>query len=58
MIKKYPAKVVSIQHSIEGVYTLEFESLGKPFKYDVGQFLHLAIDEYDPSMQWPILRYG
>jgi len=56
MIKKYPAKVVSIQHSIEGVYTLEFESLGKPFKYDVGQFLHLAIDEYDPSMQWPDSR--
>jgi len=56
MVKKYPAKVVSIQNLIEGVYTLEFESLGKPFKYDAGQFLHLAIDEYDPSMQWPDSR--
>lgn len=56
IIKKYPSKVVSIQHSIEGVYTLEFESLGKPFNYDAGQFLHLAIDEYDPSTQWPDSR--
>ena len=56
IVKKYPAKVVSIQNLIEGVYTLEFESLGKPFKYDAGQFLHLAIDEYDPSMQWPDSR--
>ena len=56
IVKKYPSKVVSIQNSIEGVYTLEFESLGKSFKYDAGQFLHLAIDEYDPSMQWPDSR--
>jgi len=56
IIKKYPAKIVSIQNSIDGVYTLEFKSLGKPFKYDAGQFLHLAIDEYDPSTQWPDSR--
>lgn len=56
IIKKYHARVVSIQNSIEGVYTIEFESLGKPFKYDAGQFLHLAIDEYDPSIQWPDSR--
>ena len=56
IIKKYPAKIVSIQNSIDGVYTLEFESLGKPFKYEAGQFLHLAMDEYDPSAQWPESR--
>ncbi len=56
IVKKYPSKVVSIQNSIAGVYTLEFESLGKSFKFDAGQFLHLAIDEYDPSMQWPDSR--
>jgi predicted ferric reductase len=56
MVKKYPAKVVSIKNFIEGVYTLEFESLGKPFNYAAGQFLHLAIDEYDLSMQWPDSR--
>jgi ferredoxin-NADP reductase len=56
IVKKYPSRIVNIQNSIEGVYTLEFESLGKPFKYDAGQFLHLAIDEYDPSQQWPDSR--
>ena len=33
IVKKYPAKVVAIHNPIEGVYTLEFESLDKPFKY-------------------------
>jgi len=56
IVKKYPAIVKSIQNSIEGVYTLELESMGKPFKYDAGQFLHFAIDEYDPSTQWPDSR--
>jgi predicted ferric reductase len=56
IIKKYPARVVNILNKIEGVYTLELESLSKPFKYEPGQFLHLAIDEYDPSGQWPESR--
>jgi nitric oxide dioxygenase len=56
MVKKYPAKVVSINNSIEGVYTLELESMGKAFKYDAGQFLHLAVDEFDSSAQWPDSR--
>lgn len=56
IVKKYPSKILSIQNSIEGIYTLEFESLGRPYKYDAGQFLHLAIDEYDPSEQWPESR--
>lgn len=56
IVKKYQAKVVSIQNSIEGVYTVDFESMGKPFKYEAGQFLHLAIDEFDPSAQWPDSR--
>ena len=56
MIKKYPAKVVTIHNTIDGVYTLELESLDKPFKYYPGQFLHLAIDEYDPAGQWPDSR--
>lgn len=53
IVKKYPARVVAIHNHIDGVYTLELESLGKPFNYEPGQFLHLAIDEYDPSSQWP-----
>lgn len=56
IVKKYQARVVKIQNTIEGVYTVDFESLGKPFKYDAGQFLHLAIDEFDPASQWPDSR--
>lgn len=56
IVKKYPAKVVTIKHQIDGVFTLELESLGKPFKYEPGQFLHLAIDECDPAAQWPDSR--
>jgi ferredoxin-NADP reductase len=56
IIKKYPARVVIIVNPVEGIYTLEFESLGKPFKYEPGQFLHLALDEYDPAGQWPDSR--
>ncbi len=56
IVKKYPAKVVTIQNQIDGVFTLELETLGKPFKYEPGQFLHLAIDEYDPAAQWPDSR--
>lgn len=57
VVKKYKARLTSIQSTIEGVYTLEFESLGSPFQYAPGQFLHLAIDtEYDGSGQWPESR--
>jgi ferredoxin-NADP reductase len=56
MIKKYRAEIVSTTSVIEGVHTLEIRSLDKPFKYAPGQFLHLAIDAYDPSGQWPESR--
>jgi ferredoxin-NADP reductase len=56
MLRKYPAQIVSIINHSSDVYTIEFKSTGKPFKYDPGQFLHLAIDEYDPASQWPDSR--
>ena len=56
MVKKYIAEVISLQRSIDGVFTLELKSLGKPFKYYPGQFLHFALDEYDPSGIWPESR--
>lgn len=56
IVKKYPAQVKNIHNSFDGVYTIELESLGKPFKYDPGQFLHFALDEYDPAGQWPDSR--
>jgi len=56
IVKKYPAKVKSIHNPIDGVFTVEFETLDKPFKYSPGQFMHLALDEYDPAGQWPDSR--
>jgi len=57
IVKKYQARIVSIHNEIAGIYTLEFESLVKPFNYAPGQFLHLAMDEdYDGSGQWPESR--
>lgn len=56
IVKKYPAEVVSVINSIEGVYTVEFRTLAKPFRYEPGQFLHLALDAFDPAEQWPDSR--
>lgn len=57
LAKKYKVELVSISSSIKGIYTLEFRSLGRPFTYRPGQFLHLAVDSsYDGIGQWPDSR--
>lgn len=57
LAKKYKSVVKSISNPFQGIYTLEFASLGRPYKYLPGQFLHLAIDsEYDGAGQWPESR--
>jgi ferredoxin-NADP reductase len=55
LVKKYKTEIVSIQTPITGVYTLELSS-EKKFKFAPGAFLHLALDEYDPSGAWPESR--
>jgi len=57
LAKKYRSQVKSIINPFNGIYTLEFESLERPYKYHPGQFLHIAIDEdFDGSSQWPESR--
>lgn len=57
LAKKYLSEVVSIKNPFKGIYTIEFKSLERPYKYDPGQFLHIAIDEdYDGIGQWPESR--
>ncbi len=57
LAKKYLSEVVSIKNPFKGIYTVEFKSLERPYKYDPGQFLHIAIDEdYDGIGQWPESR--
>ena len=57
LAKKYKSVIKSISNPFKEIYTLEFESLGRSFKYHPGQFLHLAIDkDYDGIGQWPESR--
>lgn len=57
LAKKYKSELVSLKNPFEGIYTLEFNSLGRPYKYLPGQFLHLALDvDYDGIGQWPDSR--
>lgn len=55
LVKKYHSTISDIQNPIPGVYTLTFNS-PKIFKFRPGQFLHLALDDFDPSRQWPESR--
>lgn len=55
--KKYKSELVSISNQLKGIYTLTFKSLGRPYKFLPGQFLHIALDEcYDGTGQWPDSR--
>ena len=57
LARKYRSRVVGIDSSIEGIYTLSFQSLGRPYRFLPGQFLHLSIDSnYDGIGQWPDSR--
>ena len=56
IIKKYKSVVTDIQNPLKDIYVVLFKSMDKPFKYLPGQFLHLALDEYNPSCQWPDSR--
>lgn len=57
LARKYLSEVVSVKNPFKGIYTVEFKSLERPYKYDPGQFLHIAIDEdYDGIGQWPESR--
>jgi ferredoxin-NADP reductase len=57
IVRKYKSVVVSKTNPVSDIYTAEFRSLSGKYKFQPGQFLHLAIDsEYDGSDQWPISR--
>jgi len=55
IIRKYKAKIEKIDNPLEDIYTITFSS-AKKFKYLPGQFLHLALDDYDGVGQWPDSR--
>ena len=56
LVKKYPSLVTGFVNKGDNLYAVEFKSECGIYKYSPGQFLHLALDEYDPSVQWPESR--
>lgn len=57
LFKKYKSLVVSILNPFKGIYTLELASVKGKYKYNPGQFLHLAVaEDYDGVGQWPESR--
>lgn len=55
IVKKYKVKVEKINNPLPEIFTLTFSS-DKKFQYNPGQFLHLALDDYDGVGQWPESR--
>ena len=56
IVKKYSAEIISIEQPLEQLFTIRIRSLNGNFKYSPGQFLHFALEEYDPSAAWPESR--
>ena len=53
---KLPVKVENILHHASGLKSFIMNPLKHCPNFAPGQFLHLAIDEYDPSFHWPESR--
>ena len=56
IVKKYRSKVTCLEHPKSDIFVVTLESLDKGFKFKPGQFLHLALDPFDPSRAWPDSR--
>jgi len=56
LVKKYRCAVDRILEAAPGLFTVSFRSCDSQFRYAPGQFLHLALDPYDPSSPWPQSR--
>ncbi len=56
MIRKYLSQVEAIDIVIDNIYVVKLRSTERRFDYRPGQFLHLALEKYDPTMPWPDSR--
>jgi ferredoxin-NADP reductase len=56
LVKKYRTIVKEIEHPLPDIYIVTLASQDGRYRYKPGQFLHLALDQYDPSKQWPESR--
>ena len=56
VVKKYRTIIKEIEHPLPDIYRVTLASQDGRYRYKPGQFLHLALDQYDPSKQWPESR--
>ena len=56
VVRRIPCLVAAVVDHGEHVYTVELEPLATVPRFVPGQFLHLALDEYDPGGFWPESR--
>jgi ferredoxin-NADP reductase len=56
IVKKYKSEIADIIQPVENTYTISFKTNDKKYKYNPGQFLHLALEDYDGIGQWPESR--
>ncbi len=54
--QKIKARISGIEEHAPGLRSLVFETERRVPRFRAGQFLHLAIDPYDPSRHWPESR--
>ena len=54
--RRLPASVIDLQRHDEGLFTAVMRPGGTVPPFRAGQFLHLALDPYDPSAPWPESR--
>ena len=54
--RKVQATVDSIEQYADDLYILTLKPQGRVPRFKAGNFLHLAIDDYDPAMAWPDSR--
>jgi ferredoxin-NADP reductase len=53
--RKIKATVINVRKFADGVTAYTFNPIGR-CRYRSGQFLHLAVEPYDPSFNWPESR--
>lgn len=56
MIRRLRCQVASVVDHGEHVFTVDLAPEGRLPVFKPGQFLHLTLDEYDPSRHWPESR--
>jgi ferredoxin-NADP reductase len=56
IVRKHRCQVTEVRQPLPDVYVARFASQDRPFQYQPGQFLHLALDPYDASRPWPESR--